>query len=212
MERPDRNSVGMAGLTPPEPDALGLESTAALLERIRMGDESAQARLVSRYLPILKRLAHGRLPARARDLSDTDDLVQVTLIRALSHVDTFEVRREGAFLAYLRRILVNQIRDEIRRVSRRPDRVDLGDDVPGIGPSPLEEAIGTETAERYEAALELLTDEQKEAVILRLELGFNYQQIADAVGHGSSNAARMMVTRALVRLSKIMGSGRNDGR
>jgi RNA polymerase sigma factor (sigma-70 family) len=212
MERPDRNSVGMAGLTPPEPDALGLESTAALLERIRMGDESAQARLVSRYLPILKRLAHGRLPARARDLSDTDDLVQVTLIRALSHVDTFEVRREGAFLAYLRRILVNQIRDEIRRVSRRPDRVDLGDDVPGIGPSPLEEAIGTETAERYEAALELLTDEQKEAVILRLELGFNYQQIADALGHGSSNAARMMVTRALVRLSKIMGSGRNDGR
>jgi RNA polymerase sigma-70 factor, ECF subfamily len=212
MERPDRNSVGMAGLTPPEPDALGLESTAALLERIRMGDESAQARLVSRYLPILKRLAHGRLPARARDLSDTDDLVQVTLIRALEHVETFEVRREGAFLAYMRRILVNQIRDEIRRVSRRPDRVDLGDDVPGIGPSPLEEAIGTETAERYEVALERLTDEQKEAIILRLELGFNYQQIADALGHGSSNAARMMVTRALVRLSKIMGSGRNDGR
>jgi RNA polymerase sigma factor (sigma-70 family) len=200
-------------LNQPEPSALRLESTAELLERIRRGDPTAQERLVSRYLPVLKRLAHGRLPARARDLSDTDDLVQVTLIRALDHVETFEIRREGAFLAYMRQILVNQIRDEIRRVARRPDRVDLGDDVPGMGPSPLEEAIGTDTAARYEAALERLTEEQKEAVILRLELGFTYQEIAEALGHGSSNAARMMVTRALVRLSKVMGNPEGtDGR
>jgi RNA polymerase sigma factor (sigma-70 family) len=213
MEPPDRNSIGMAELNQPEPGELGLESTAELLERIRLGDKSARERLVSRYLPILKRLAHGRLPARARDLSDTDDLVQVTILRALDHIETFEMRREGAFLAYMRRILVNQIRDEIRRVSRRPDRVELGDEVPGMGPSPLEEAIGTETAARYEDALGRLTDEQREAVILRLELGYTYQQIAEALGHGSSNAARMMVTRALVRLSKSMGSsGGTDGR
>jgi RNA polymerase sigma-70 factor, ECF subfamily len=212
MGLPDRNSLGMAKLLLPDPDDDDLESTADLLRQVRMGKPGAKDRLAARYLPILKRLAHGRLPARARDLSDTDDLVQITLIRALDQVATFEPRSEGSFLAYMRQILLNRIRDEIRRVSRRPDRVELGDDVAGKEPSPLDQAIGAETAQRYEAALGLLTKEQREAVILRLELGYNYQQIGDALGHGSANAARMMVTRALVRLSQIMGPGRNDGR
>jgi RNA polymerase sigma-70 factor (ECF subfamily) len=181
-----------------------LESTATLLSLVRHGDKAARERLVSRYLPILGRLAHGRLPSRARDLMDTDDLVQMTLIRALDHVESFEPRHEGAFLAYMRQILLNQIRDEVRRVARRPEREALGDDLPALGHSPLEDAIGRDTIERYEAALEGLTEEQREAIVLRIELGFTYQQIADAVGHGSANATRMMVTRALVRLSERM--------
>jgi len=135
---------------------------------------------------------------------DTDDLVQVTLIRALDHVEGFEPRHEGAFLAYMRRILLNQIRDEVRRVARWPERSTLEDDVPALGRSPLEDAIGIETVERYEKALEQLTDEQREAIILRLELGFTYQQIAAALGNDSPNAVRMMVTRALVRMSEQM--------
>lgn len=191
---------------PPSPPRTDLESTATLLDLVRQGDKAARERLASRYIHVLKRLAHGRLPGRARDLLDTDDLVQVTVIRALDHVEAFEPRREGAFLAYMRRILLNLIRDEIRRVAREPGgRASLEDDLPALGRSPLEDAIGRETVERYEAALDRLTDEQREAVVLRLELGFTYQQIADALGHGSSNAARMMVTRALVRLSEGMG-------
>lgn len=181
-----------------------LESTAHLLELVRHGDRAARDRLAARYLPILMRLAHGRLPSRARDLMDTDDLVQVTLIRALDHVEGFEPRHEGAFLAYMRQILLNQIRDEVRRVARRPERATLEDDLPGFGRSPLEDAIGRETLDQYEAALEQLTDEQREAIVLRLELGFTYQQIADAVGNDSPNAVRMMVTRALVRMGERM--------
>ena len=196
--------------SPPRTD---LESTAALLDLVRKGDRAARERLASRYVQVLKRLAHGRLPGRARDLLDTDDLVQVTVIRALDHVEAFEPRHEGAFLAYMRRILLNQIRDEIRRVARRPGRTDLEEDLPAPGRSPLEDAIGRETVERYDAALIRLTDEQREAVVLRLELGFTYQQIAEALGHGSPNAVRMMVTRALVRMGECMGElGRIDER
>jgi RNA polymerase sigma-70 factor (ECF subfamily) len=148
---------------------------------------------------------------------DTDDLVQVTLVRALDHVEDFEPRHEGAFLAYMRRILLNQIRDEIRRVSRRPVRSELEGDPPALDRSPLDEAIGRETVERYEAVLDQLTDPQREAVILRLELGFTYQQIAEALGRDSPNAVRMMVTRALVRLGEQLGgepggSGSSDER
>jgi RNA polymerase sigma-70 factor, ECF subfamily len=192
----------------PPPPRTDLESTATLLRLVRLGDGPARERLVARYLPVLKRLAHGRLPSRARDLLDTDDLVQVTLLRALDHVETVEVNHEGAFLAYMRRILINQIRDEIRRTSRRPGRANLEEDLPALGRSPLDDAIGRETVERYEAALEQLSDVQREAVFLRLELGFSYRQIAEALGRDSPNAVRMMVTRSLVQMGECMGGGK----
>jgi RNA polymerase sigma-70 factor (ECF subfamily) len=182
----------------------GLESTAALLALVRSGDAAARERLVARYLPILRRWARGRLPAGARGLSDTDDLVQVTLLRALDHVDDFESRHEGAFLAYLRRILLNATRDEIRRAVRRPAGEDLSADLPDPAPSVLEQTIGREVLERYEAALVSLPEEPREAVILRVEFGYTYPEIAEALGKPSSNAARMMVARALVRLAEAL--------
>jgi RNA polymerase sigma-70 factor (ECF subfamily) len=110
----------------------------------------------------------------------------------------------------MRRILLNQIRDEIRRVARRPARSELEGDLPALDRSPLEEAIGRETVERYEAVLDQLKEEQREAIILRLELGFTYQQIAEALGRDSPNAVRMMVTRALVRLGEQLGEEPGD--
>ena len=182
-----------------------VESTAELLTRVRAGDAPARERLVSRFLPALSRWAHGRLPSRARGMVDTNDLVQDSLLRALDKVEQFEPRREGAFLSYLRSILMNQIRDEIRRVERRPAREPLGEHHPEKSPSPLELAIGAEVLERYETALARLPEDQREAVILRVELGLSHQEVADATGRPSANAARMFAARALVQLAEAMG-------
>lgn len=187
---------------PPAPH--GLESTAFLLERVREGDAEARERLVARFLPPLRRWAHGRLPGHARSLADTDDLVQVSLLRALDHVDGFEARREGAFLAYLRRILLNAVRDEIRRSARRPTQDLEAADLPSPEPSPLERQVGRDMLEAYEAALTRLTEAQREAVIMRLEFGYGYAQVADAIGRTTPNAARMLVARALVQLAEEM--------
>ena len=181
-----------------------LESTASLLARSRAGDRSAREELAGRYLRALRQFAHGRLPSYARGMVDTDDLVQNTVAKALNHLETFEPRGEGAFLAYLRQILLNQIRDEARRYARRPAPTALDDRAPDLGPSPLDEAIGTDAAEAYEAALVKLSNEQREAVMMRIELGFSYQQIAEAQDRPSANAARMVVARALVRLAELM--------
>lgn len=182
-----------------------LESTATLLGLAREGDGSARERLLARYLPILRRWARGRLPRGARDLLDTDDLVQVSLLRALNHMEAFEPRREGAFLAYLRRIVLNAVRDEIRRVARRPTPEPLEMELPAQAPSHLEQAIGREAVEAYEEALLALPEEQQQAVILRIEFGYSYPEIAEALDRPSANAARMMVSRALVRLAEVMG-------
>ena len=191
-------------------DSENLNSTAVLLRRLRGGDDNALNALFERYLPILTRWAHGRLPASARDLSETDDLVQITLRSALVHIEGFEPRREGAFLAYLRQILRNKVLDEIRRVGRRPQKEEFDDRLPELAPSPVEVVIGTETLERYEAGLEKLPEQVREAVILRIEMGLSYQDVADAVESPSANAARMMISRGLVQLSEAM-DGDADG-
>jgi RNA polymerase sigma-70 factor (ECF subfamily) len=122
-------------------------------------------------------------------------------------VREFEPRHEGAFLAYLRRIVLNAVRDELRRAARRPARAELGETLLQPGPSVVEQAIGRETVEAYEAALATLPEEQREAVIMRVEFGYTYPEIAEALGKPSANAARMAVSRALLRIAEVM-----DGR
>ena len=187
----------------------GLEATAALLAQSRDGDEDARDQLFRRFLPILHRWAHGRLPRYARDFAETADLVQVTLLRALNNLDTFESRGEGAFLAYLRHILLNTVRDEIRRTTRRPGHDPLSTDskpdrLHDHQPSALERTLGRERMERYETALEKLEDRQRQSIILRFEFGYDHAQIADAIDAPSANAARMVVSRAVMRLTELL--------
>jgi RNA polymerase sigma-70 factor (ECF subfamily) len=171
---------------------------------MRGGDEAARQRLFERFLPILRRWAHGRIPARARGMADTDDIVQVTLIRALNRLDAFEPRREGAFLAYLRHILLNSVREELRRAGRKPSASGQEFERADPAPSPLEQAIGADELARYEQALGDLPVESREAVLMRIEFGYSYAEIAEALGKPNPNAVRMTISRALVKLAERM--------
>ena len=89
-------------------------------------------------------------------------------------------------------------------MARTPGHVEVPETLPSPERSPLEVAIGKEALRRYEAALARLPEEQQEAVALRLELGFSYGEIAEAIGSPTANAARMAVTRAVARLADLM--------
>jgi RNA polymerase sigma-70 factor (ECF subfamily) len=124
-----------------------------LIDRARQGDEVAIERLFARHLRPMQRWARGRLPQWARDVADTDDLVQDALLRTFEKIGDFQSRGVGALQAYLRQAVVNRLRDELRRKARRPDSTDVDDkDLQAVG-SPLEQAIGHEVLEHYEAAL-----------------------------------------------------------
>ena len=185
---------------------LDVESTRDLLALARNGDDAALQRLFERYLSPLKRWAHGRLPRWARDLRDTDDLVQESVLQTLKQIDRFEPKRDGSLHAYLRRVLQNRLLDEIRRVNRAPRDV-LSSDHADPGPSPVEEVIGRQTLTRYEEALARLTADEREAVLARIEMGQSYAAIADSLGKPSPDAARMAVSRALLRLAREMRYG-----
>ena len=193
--------------SPPEgsqdrhPGPLDPDTTIELLTRVRAGDLSARDRLIARCLPSLRRWARGRLPTFARDVLDTDDLVQETVVAALGRLDRFEARREGALQAYLRQALANRIKDVIRYRSRRPRQTELPDNAAAAGESPLELAIGRENAELYEEAMLRLRDSDREAIVARIELRYSYEELAVALGKPSPDAARMAVTRAVYRLA-----------
>jgi RNA polymerase sigma factor (sigma-70 family) len=186
---------------PPAPDP---ESSFDLLQRVRAGDDEALNRLLNRYIPALNRWARGRLPGWARDLSDTQDLVQDTVLVAMKHLQTFQPQREGALQAYLRQALMNRIRDELRRANRRPGRSELPEEMAATSPSPLEEAVGIQALDAYEAALAALREEEREAIIARVELDQSYAEVAAVLGKPSPEAARVAVYRALLRLAEKM--------
>jgi RNA polymerase sigma-70 factor (ECF subfamily) len=199
---PDQDA--RARLQPEASRSADPESTFHLIERARAGDQQALEGLFARHLKPLQRWARGRLPKWARDLADTDDLVQDTLVQTFKRIEDFEPRRVGALQAYLRQAVLNRIRNELRRKGRQPEATDLdGIEVESVD-SPLEQAIGREAVERYERALQRLKPEEREAIIARVEMGYSFEELAEALGKPTPDAARKAAHRALVRLAEEM--------
>ena len=147
------------------------------------------------------------MPTWARDISDTEDLVQETLLQTFKRIGDFQPQRVGALQAYLRQAVLNRIREELRRKGRRPHATDLDDVEADSATSPLEQAIGHEAVERYEQALARLKPEEREAIISRVEMGYTYEELAEALGKPTPDAARKAAQRALVRLAEELKRG-----
>jgi RNA polymerase sigma-70 factor (ECF subfamily) len=194
---------------PHEPDR-DEEATSDLLERARAGDEAALNLLFERHLPPLRRWASGKLPRWARDIADTTDLVQETILETLRRLDTFEHRGDGALQAYLRQGVINRIRNELRKLATRGGRLPLESGMPDDGTSPLEAAIRQQTLDLYDAVLQQLTPDEREAVVSRVEFGLGYREIAEVLGKPSPDAARMLVVRSLVKLAQGMKNSLKD--
>ena len=182
---------------PPVAEALSEE----LFRRAKGGDGGALDQLFARYLPRLRRWAHGRVPIWARDSIDTGDLVQETALRAYANLPTFEPHHDnGALFGYLRRALINRIHDQFRHAARHAAPAALDENRPDTSASPLESAISEEDQRRYVAAVQRLRPSDRLAIVGRVELGYTYEQLALILEKPSPQAARVAVRRALQRL------------
>ena len=138
----------------------------------------------------------------------THDLVNDTLIRVLERLPSFKPRHEGAFQGYVRTALWNRIRDIARQYQRTGAPHALDSEIPGHDFSPLDLAIGQETFDRYEAALERLRPEEKDLIIARIEMGLPHLEIAAMFDKPSVAAVHMALSRALVKLAEEMAHER----
>jgi RNA polymerase sigma factor (sigma-70 family) len=182
--------------------ASGLTTSLRLFLSARQGDSTALNRLFGHLLPGLQRWARGRLPSWARRRMDTVDLVQEALVNFFRHLGRIEPKRRRAVRAYLQESIRNRIRDEIRRAGQVETSEGLTPSLPDPGTSPLARAIALENTARYREALRRLDPGDHELIVARVEMGFSYEQLALATGRPSSDAARVAVRRALLRLAE----------
>ncbi|HEY5763691.1 MAG TPA: RNA polymerase sigma factor, partial [Rhodocyclaceae bacterium] len=179
-------------------------ATVELLRLAKAGDRGATNALFERLFPPLLRFARGRLPGWARGMIDTTDLVQETLLSAYGVIGKDQAIGDGAIHAYLRATLKNRLIDELRKVERRPRLDEMDKTQRGNSATPLEELIGIEALERYEDALGKIPRQDRDAVLARIELGLSYAEIARMLDRPSADAARMSVSRAMLRLARAM--------
>jgi len=183
------------------------ETSFELLRRAREGDAAAAEALCTRYLPRLLRWAEGRVPASARSVVDTGDVVLETLYKSIRQIPTFHPHHDGSFQSYLRTAVLNRIRDLARVQRPAPEALDGNE--PSAEPSPLERAITAEGIARYEAALMRLRPEERDLIVARFEWGLDHQELADLTGRPTAAASRVATHRAVARLVEEMT---RDGR
>lgn len=173
-------------------------TTQFLVSRIRAGDPAARAALVRRVEPLLLRFAHGRIPQLLRHEQDTADLVQMTWLRVLDKIEQLALDKPGDFFSYLRTVLMNALREALRKHGR--SRIDVhGDDLAVAHDLPAEN-VAPDDWLAYEQALSALPADARVLVLMRFEFGMSFAEIAEEFGD-TPDAMRMRVNRAIARIA-----------
>jgi RNA polymerase sigma-70 factor (ECF subfamily) len=179
------------------------DSSFGLVQRAKAGDVSALDRLLVRYLPRLRRWTRRRLPQWARDLAETEDLVQETLLNAVRNLPQFDMRHEFSLQAYMKRAARNRVNDEIKRAMRHRSPDALPDHAASGDPSPERRTISRDEFWRCRVALARLRPADRRVILLALSGERDARGLGQDTGK-SPDAARMALSRALRRLAAEM--------
>ena len=157
-----------------------------LVERCQGGDLGAYEILVGRHRQRVYQYAYSRV----RNEQDAADLSQETFVKAWRAIRGF--KKTAQFSTWLYRITTNLVIDSARRRERRPEvpfeeAIDPDADAnveipPSNQPSPTDEAQRKELRQQIDAALLELSPEHRAVLQLREFDGFDYAEIAKAVG------------------------------
>jgi RNA polymerase sigma-70 factor, ECF subfamily len=128
-----------------------------------------------------------------------DDLVQDTLLKAWSHMDSFQ---EGTNLrAWLFTILRNSFFSEMRKRRRQVEDSD-GSKVDSLSVAPAQD--GHVDMEDMRKALALIPADQREALILVGAAGMSYEEVAE-IARCAVGTVKSRVNRARTKLAEILG-------
>ena len=149
---------------------------------------------------LLRALPHLRAFAisLSGDLDRADDLVQETIIRGLSHLDSFEPGTD--LRAWLFTILRNQFHTSFRKRRRE---VEDPDGVMAGSLSSLPEQHGHLDLDDLRTALAKLSLEQRETVLLIGAEGLSYEEAAQICGT-KVGTIKSRMNRARARLAELL--------
>jgi len=169
-----------------------------ILTRAAQGDREAFGLLYERYVERIFNYVYYR----TGNLDDAEDLTARVFQRAMNHIGNY-TDRGVPFSAWLYRIAHNIIIDDARQQQRRPTG-ELHDGLSLPSEADPDYLVGRKLEnERIRRALDQLTPEQKEVIILRFGEGMTAPQVAHILGK-SEEAVRALQRRGLANLRRLL--------
>ncbi len=176
------------------------------IKRAQQGDQRAFDVIYDRFADPLFRYVY----ARCGDSSMAEDLIGDLWVRVVERLEGFRLPPAGAdaaFAAWLYRIAHNLVIDAFRRKDAR--HVPLHPDVSAREPTPDEHAISGDESRTLREAIEQLTPDQREVVLLRFIEERSNAEVAALTGR-SEGAVKVMQHRALGALARLLGGSRGQ--
>lgn len=195
-------------------------NVSELLQKARAGDDAARDRLFVVCRNYVSIAARAEMASWLKAKVDASDLVQQTLLEAHRGLANFRGTTEGEWLGWLKRILVHNAADFVRRYhgvekrcAGREVSLAVADDSERIapqlsdgGPSPSQLVMQKELQLQVADAVARLPEDYQEVVILRNLQQLPFDEVAERMGR-SRPAVQMLWTRAVRKLQEVLNEG-----
>ena len=188
-----------------------------LLSQAVGGDRAALSEVLLLHYDELQRHIERRLSGDLRRHVAADDILHQTMVRAACGIRQYEPRHENAFLAWLKTIAENLIRDAYKKRNRERRADSRGaagqssswaamvERIAGEGSTPSVKAQQGDSARLLRAAMAALPEVYREVIERYYLLDQSLDEIAQAMG-GTKGSVRAMCYRARKQLRELMGS------
>lgn len=192
-----------------------MEHDRELVKRCLEGDNSAWEELLRIHARKVYNLCY-RFTGR---ISEAEDLTQEVFIKIFDTLRTYD-EAQGGFPTWLWRVARNHLVDHYRRTRKERLTSSLEDELGEVegrhnpAADPVSRVEARERRERVQAALEKLSPEMREAVILRDLQDLDYQEIAQVLGvpegtvKSRINRGRLELARVLKRMQEMEDQGK----
>jgi RNA polymerase sigma-70 factor (ECF subfamily) len=189
--------------------------TERWLAGARAGESDALGQAFETCRAYLLLVAEQEMPRGLRAKGGASDLVQQTFLEAQQAFGQFHGGSHAEFLAWLRRMLLNNVanfhrhwEDAAKRRASREVPLDGGEVTPqvaGNGPTPSRELMADERANAVRAAMARLPEDYQMVLRLRYEEDLPFEEVAQRMGR-TCNAVRKLWSRAVERLEQELPS------
>jgi len=177
--------------------SISLQEEAALVERARKMDDEAWQIIFEQHYPRL----YAYLYYRVGNADVAEDLCGEVFERAVKHIRRFKPR-DGGLGGWLTRIAQNLARDYFRRNrGKAPDPLELNESWIADGADPASHLLGQEATEYLRTALQRLTPEQRDVILLRFIAQMRTPEVASMMNK-TTGAVKALQHRALASLRR----------
>jgi RNA polymerase sigma-70 factor (ECF subfamily) len=190
--------------------------TERLLNRIRAGEREAVDRLLEAHRSYLHKFVDVRLDPKLRPRLDASDVIQDAEMEALRRLESYLDHPVMPFRLWLRQLAYDRVlmarrqhikasRRAVHREARLPERSSLllAQRLFAAGPSPSQQILRRELADRVRRGVGQLPEAEREILIMRKLEGLSNQEVAQVLQVDPATASRRF-GRAVIRLHEIL--------